>query len=137
MTQKDSINNKISAIKMYSNYLSQLSHYTNADLLNSIEARGAIERYVYLLAQATIDLAEMIIAYKNLRKPQSMSESFQILLENKIIDSNLESNLVKMVGMRNILAHAYQKVEVTYLTEVMKKSKYDIEVFIKVVENSI
>lgn len=48
--------------------------------------RGALLHYLYLLADSCIVLAELVIKYKNLRIPQSYSEAFDILGENKILD---------------------------------------------------
>lgn len=50
---------------------------------------------LYLLADSCIVLAELVIEYKNLRIPQSYSEAFDILGENKI----LEQIIIKYKGL--------------------------------------
>ena len=59
------IENKISSIQKYLKILERYKNYSREELENNIDIRGAVERYLYLVSQATIDLAEAVIAYKN------------------------------------------------------------------------
>jgi len=95
---------------------------------------GAIERYSYLAVQATIDLAEAFISYKNFRKPASMADSFYILQENKIINQNLAEQMIKMVGFRNILAHDYEELDFKILYSVLHEKISEIKKFIGIIE---
>ncbi|HMO16591.1 MAG TPA: DUF86 domain-containing protein [Oligoflexia bacterium] len=137
MTKKDSICNKISSSKKYLSYLEELAKFSTEEISKSFQIRGAVERYIYLLAQSTIDLAEMFISYKDYRKPLTMADCFHVLNENKIINENLTINLSKMVGMRNILAHAYEKVDDSYLIKILNDGKADIEEFISLIESQL
>jgi len=69
------------------------------EIKNNIDIRGAVERYLYLSAQATIDLAEALIAYKNFREPTSMAENFYILNEENFIDMELSEKMTNMVWL--------------------------------------
>ena len=110
MTNLAVIENKISAVKKYLKILARYQKYTRRELEMDIDIKGAVERYLYLMAQATIDLAEAVIAYKKFRKPQTLSEAFTILNEEKIIPKTLAEKMVGMVGFRNVIAHDYDKV---------------------------
>ena len=105
------------------------------ELASDPTIRGAVERYLYLVAQAAIDLAEALIAFKNLRKPTTLGESFDILEEADIIPSSLKENLVKMVGFRNFLAHDYEKIDYEIVVNVLHNRLGDIERFIEKARN--
>lgn len=105
------IENKISSVKKYLKILERYRNYTKEKIEDNIDIRGAVERYLYLAIQATIDLAEAVIAYRSFRKPTTMSEAFDILKEEGIIPSGLATKLVKMVGFRNIITHNYEKLD--------------------------
>lgn len=77
--------------------------------------RGALLHYLYLLADSCIVLAELVIKYKNLRIPQSYSEAFDILGENKILDPSFAYKFAKIAGFRNFLAHDYERIEVEFI----------------------
>ncbi len=134
MSNIDVIENKISAIRRYLGFLEPYKHYKAEELAPDPTVRGAVERYLYLVAQATIDLAEALIAFKDLRKPTTLGESFDILEEANIIPSALKENLVKMVGFRNILAHDYGEIDYKIVVDVLRNRLGDIEQFMEKVK---
>ena len=81
MTKINVIENKISAVRKYLKVLDRYKKFTKKEIEDNIDLKGALERYLYLVVQAVIDLSEAIIAYKNFRKPATMSEAFYILNE--------------------------------------------------------
>ncbi len=133
MTTLSIVENKISSVKKYLKILERYKNISTKEIENHLEKRGAIERYLYLVAQATIDLAETVVAYKHLRKPTTMSESFYILNEEKIIPADLTEKMVKLTGFRNIMAHDYEKIDYAVVENVLKSGLKDIEKFIKII----
>lgn len=130
MTNIVVIENKISDIRKYLKILERYKKYSKEEILNDIDIKGAVERYLYLAAQATIDLAEAVIAYKNFRKPATLGESFYILNEEGTIDTVLMEKLVKMTGFRNVIAHDYGKINYDIVYNVIHNGVVDIEEFL-------
>ncbi len=128
------IENKISQIRKYIGYLAVLKNHHKSQIENDIILRGATERYLYLISQAVIDLAEAVIAYKNFRKPATMSECFYILEEEKIINENLLEQMIKMTGFRNVLAHDYFKIDFEIVFDVLHHKIRKVEEFVKIIE---
>ena len=128
------IENKISGIQKYINILNKYQSVTKEEILNDLTLRGAVERYLYLLVQATIDLAEAVISFKGLRKPTTMRESFDILYEESIIPLELNERLIRMVGFRNILTHDYESIDYDIVYKVLKKDVEDIKWFIETIK---
>lgn len=131
------IENKISSAKKYLKILKRYHSYKKEEIEENIDIRGAVERYLYLAVQATIDLAEAVIAYKCFRKPTTMSEAFDILNEENFISPRLTAELVKMVGFRNIITHDYDKIDYDILYNVLKKGRKDIESLLKSIEKKL
>ncbi len=94
-----------------------------------------MERYLYLAAQSTIDLADAIIAYKKFRKPTTLSDSFYILNEEKIINNELTEKMIKMTGLRNTIAHDYGKLNYDIVYNTLINNLSDIDEFLKITEN--
>lgn len=130
MTNLSIIENKISLIKKYLKILERYQNYSQQELEKNIERKGSLERYLYLAIQSTIDLAEAFISFKNFRKPTTFKESFQILEEEKIIDSQLADKLVGMAGFRNIVAHDYEEINYGIVYDILQNRLKDIEEFI-------
>jgi len=137
MTNLSIIENKISSIKKYLKILERYQKYSRQELEENIERKGSLERYLYLVIQATIDLAEAFISFKNFRKPTTFKENFQILEEEKIITPELTEKLVKMVGFRNIIAHDYEEINYEIVYDVLQNRLKDIEEFISSITNKI
>ncbi len=131
MSNLEVIENKISAIKKYLKILENYKKYSLESIKKDINIRGSLERYLYLVSQATIDLAEAVIAYKELRKPTTMAESFYILEENNIINQKMLDKLVKMTGFRNVMVHDYEDIDYDIVYDVLQNKLIDIEKFIK------
>jgi uncharacterized protein YutE (UPF0331/DUF86 family) len=129
MTNLSVIENKISAARKYLKILEKYKQYSQAEIENDVDRRGAVERYLYLALQSAIDLADATIAYKNFRKPITLSESFHILEENGIIPQELAEKMVRMTGFRNVVAHDYEKLNYEIVYDVLKNKLKDIEDF--------
>lgn len=134
MTTVEVIENKISKVKEYARIISGYQKFSLNEIENDITLKGAVERYLYLLTQATIDLAEAIISYKDFRKPTTYSESFEILSEENIISHKLKEKLVKMAGFRNIIAHEYEEIDFDIIYDVLKNKLEDIDEFLNEVK---
>lgn len=128
------IENKISAARKYLKILEEFSKYSREEIEKDVNIRGAAERYLYLAVQASIDLAEALIAYKKFRKPTTLSETFHILNEEKIIDTSLTDKLASMVGFRNIITHDYGKIDYDIVYDVLHNRLEDIDRFLNIAE---
>ncbi len=135
MTSFAVIENKISSVRKYLGILERYKKYSREEIESSIDLRGALERYLYLVIQATIDLAEAVISYKNIRKPSTLSESFVILEEAGIIPSKLMESMVRMTGFRNVVAHDYEELDYDVVLDILHSNLPEIEEFSKKVGN--
>lgn len=131
MSSQALIEDKVSSIQKYLAIVKQYQHYSQAEITADVTLQGAVERYLYLLAQSTIDLAEMVIAYKKLRKPATMSESFEILQEAGVINHELCEKMIKLTGFRNIIAHDYAEVDQAIVYDVLQHKLTDVIAFIE------
>lgn len=124
------IENKKSSVLKYLKILQRYRKYSRVDIEDNIDIRGAIERYLYLAIQSAIDLAEAIIAYKDFRKPTTMTEAFYILNEEGLISDDLTKKLTKIVGFRNIVAHDYEKIDYDIVFDILRNKLKDVEKFL-------
>lgn len=137
MTNFSIIENRISSAQKYLSVLDGFKKYSKEEIEKDINLKGALERYLYLAIQSAIDLSEAVISFKELRKPSSMAENFQILEENKIINLELREELVKMTGFRNIVAHDYEKINYDIVFDVLNNRLDDIKEFISAIKKSL
>lgn len=137
MTSTNVIENQISSVKKYLEIVKRYEKYSAEEIKNDIDLRGTVERYLYLLVQSSIDLAESFVAHKKLRKPTTLSENFHILNEAGILETGLTEELVKMTGFRNVIAHDYEEVDYNIVYRVIHEGGKDIEKLLGIVEKNL
>lgn len=128
---------KISEIEKYFQMVLKYRKYNEDEIKNNDERYGALQRYLYLLCQATIDLAEAVISYYSFRLPSNYGEIFSILNENNLIDKDLTEKMIKMTGFRNILAHDYGELDFKKVYQILIKDADDIKKFVNIIKNSL
>ncbi len=135
MTDLNIIENQISQTEKYLKLLIYYQKLPREKIESDPHLRGGLERYLYLVTQSAIDLSEAIIAYKKLRKPTIMAESFEILAEEGILNYQLAQKLIRMVGFRNIIAHNYTELDYKIVFDVLHHRLQDIEEFLQSVRS--
>ena len=100
-------------------------------LKTSIEAKKIAERSIYLCSEIALDIADLVIIKKGYPKPSTYSDSIYKLGEHAIMPKAFAHKFVYIAGLRNFLAHDYQKSTVPELEKFLKSGIKDIEQFIK------
>jgi len=138
MSSREVIENKISFIQR--ELASARGAYGASaldDLVKNRMVRGSLERDLYVIAQAVIDLAEAVVAYKRFRKPTTMREAFDILAEQRVLSPEFVDRFHKIVGFRNILAHGYEAVSPAVLYDVLQNKLGEVEEFLNFIREHI
>ena len=131
MSSLSVIEAKISHIQKYLKLLSRYKGFSQKEIQENPDLKGAVERYLYLAVQATLDLGEAIISFKEFRRPGTYTDVFYILEEENFIPKSLSEKLVNMTKFRNVLAHDYEKVDFGIVYDALKNRLMDIEELIK------
>lgn len=80
-------------------------------------------------SKTCIDICNHIIRSRQLGIPQSSRNSFELVAQNKLISEDISNRLQKMVGLRNIAVHDYQKLNLDIVVAVIKNHLVDFEEF--------
>lgn len=89
--------------------------------------KDIVERNLQKIIEAFIDIGKIIIAYKGLQEPSNNREVFIILHENKLFPAEYLPLIEKMVGLRNILVHSYDRIDDTITYGILKRNLGDVE----------
>lgn len=126
------IKDKINEINEFLEQLKSIIPLSLEEYKSNIEKKAACERYVEKIVEATTDLAFVIIKIKKLKIPEDDIDAYNILLENKIINSSIATKLKNAKGMKNIISHQYGKVDDEIVFEaITKELEKDVREFIK------
>ena len=100
----------------------------------SVETKKITERSVYLCTEIALDIADVVIAMRELPKPSTYSDSIYKLGDHKIIPKSFARKFVYIAGLRNFLAHDYQIDTSNELIRFLKSGLSDIKRFINLIE---
>jgi len=65
--------------------------------------------------QASIDIANHLIAARTSRRPETYRESFEILCDEGLVPEDLADQLSDLAGFRNVLVHVYWRLNLDEL----------------------
>ena len=85
--------------------------------------------------QASIDLANVVIAKEGLGLPNTYRQSFEILSKQQVIDQTLTAKMSSMVGFRNISVHDYEQIKPAIVHSIVKNHLIDFEIFYTIILN--
>ena len=126
------ITDKIKEINEFLNQLKDIVPNSLDEYKPNLEKKAACERYVEKIVEAVTDLAFLIIKLKKFKIPEDDIDAFNILLENKIIDSSIAVKLKNAKGMKNLISHQYGKIDDEIIFEaITEELDKDIRKFIK------
>jgi uncharacterized protein YutE (UPF0331/DUF86 family) len=110
--------NKLAQIKKENPILNQYR--------NSWKDKDSAERNIQKIVEAIIDIGKMLVAEKKFREPANNREVFQILEENGIFPSGLTPLMDKMIGMRNVIVHSYNRIDDSIVFGILKENLPEI-----------
>ena len=76
-----------------------------------------------------MDIADHVVADRQLPVPQTGAETFEILAKADILSDDLGRRLGRMVGFRNILVHDYAKLDPAIVLRVLGTDLQDLQRF--------
>lgn len=80
-----------------------------------------------------IDVCRHIVSHLNLKEPESYSECFEMLTKEGIISQEYLTTIQSMIKFRNLLIHAYEKIDDNITYGIYKKHLPDIKQFVHVI----
>lgn len=116
---------KLAELDEYNSQVKEYEQITVAQYLDDWKIQRIVERTLQIMIETCLDIASHIIADKELRVPTSYSDTFKVLHEEKIVNSELFSALDKMAKFRNVVVHHYDKVDAEIVVGILKKDLKD------------
>ncbi len=83
--------------------------------------------------QISVDIGAHLIAGMEVSPPDTMGQTFDILAQGGVLNSELAGNLKKAVGFRNIAVHSYERINWSIVYNIVKFHLKDFTEFARVV----
>lgn len=99
------------------------------------DASDAVILHLWLATQIVIDLAMAACLSLKLGTPASYADAFRRLQQEHLIDDQLADRLVRAAGFRNVVAHAYNTLDMTRVDTAAQEGPADLRAFLAVLRD--
>jgi uncharacterized protein YutE (UPF0331/DUF86 family) len=132
----NSMVNQLLVERILSDINSNIHALRNADDItwdvykSDLRSRRFVERSLHIMVEAVIDVAQHVVSDENLREPSSYRDTFLVLAENGIINTEHLNIYEKMAAFRHLIVHYYERIDDEVVFGIFKKNLKDFELFI-------
>lgn len=94
------------------------------------DTSDAVVLHLWQAVQIVIDLAVSKCVQMGLGAPASYGEAFRKLAEARVIDPDLAERLTRAAGFRNVVAHAYETLDMNRVFAAAERGPTDLRAFL-------
>ncbi len=124
MTDPELISKKLALVETCVSELRRLSR--PEAIARDVRERRFVEHTLQIAIQAAIDVASHIVSDERLGEPATNRELFELLSRGGWLPQSLSETAQRMVGLRNILVHGYQAVDLEIVRDVVENHLGDL-----------
>ncbi len=101
-----------------------------AEFVASSDASDAVILHLWQAVQIVIDLALSACLQLNLGTPESYGDAFRRLAAAGLLDGKLAQRLTQAAGFRNLVAHAYEGLDMERVHRAATEGPADLRAFL-------
>ncbi len=101
-----------------------------SEFLPATDRSDAVVLHLWLAVQIVIDLAMSACVQLHLGAPATYADAFRALAAAGTVDRPLAERLVRAAGFRNLVAHAYESVDMARVYRAAESGPDDLRGFI-------
>jgi len=128
---------KTAAIERHLNRVAQRLPAGPDELVPMTDASDAVILHLWQAVQAVIDLAASACVHFRLGTPQNYGDSFQRLAAAGFLAPGLAARLTRASGFRNVVAHAYEQLDMGQVYRAAREGPADLRAFLKALAEHI
>jgi uncharacterized protein YutE (UPF0331/DUF86 family) len=127
------IGRKLAQVDSYLAQIGEYSKISRAAYERDWKTQRIVERTLQILIEMCIDIANHIISDRGFRLPTAYADTFQVLMENRVIDKRLFGKMERMAKFRNVVVHQYERIDPTIVVSILHKNLPDFKRFKKAI----
>jgi uncharacterized protein YutE (UPF0331/DUF86 family) len=108
-----------------------------AALAPSTDAADAVILHLWQAVQIAIDLAVSACLHLRLGAPGTYADAFRRLAEAGRLDPVLAGGLARAAGFRNVVAHAYERLDMARVHRAAREGPADLRAFLAALERVV
>lgn len=129
MVDRDLILRKLADLDQYVSQVSEYRGITVEDYRGDWKIQRIVERTLQLAIEVCLDIANHVIADRNLHVPTTYAEAFEVLAEAGLMDSGQRDAMIRMSGFRNLIVHEYARIDPAMVLRILREHLVDFARF--------
>jgi len=121
---------RVSAVERHLARVNAKLPATPDELQPTTDASDAVVLHLWQAVQIVIDLAVSLCVRLNLGAPASYADAFQRMAQAGHLDQGLAQRLGKAAGFRNVVAHAYEAIDLRMVYDAARQGPSDLRAFL-------
>lgn len=108
-----------------------------ADMPPATDVSDAVILHLWQATQIVIDMAMAACLWLKLGTPASYADAFRLLQKAGVVEATLAGRLVRAAGFRNIVAHAYETLDMARVHDAAKAGPVDLLAFLALLRDHV
>lgn len=122
---------RVAAVERHLARVTQCLPVRADELRPATDASDAVILHLWQAVQVVIDLAIALCVQRNHGTPSSYADAFDRLAAAGELDRSLATRLAKAAGFRNLIAHAYEKLDMARVHQAASAGPVDLRAFLR------
>jgi uncharacterized protein YutE (UPF0331/DUF86 family) len=126
----DKITRLVSEMRKAINRLKSLATLDKKSLLDDPDKIGSAKYHFVVAIESSIDICNHIISQNGYRAPEDYADTFEVLGEEGVFETEFLKVLKDMARFRNRLTHLYWEVDDGQVYEILQSRLIDFKTFL-------
>ncbi len=128
---REIIDQKLESLRRCVQRIASKSPKDAATLIADFDLQDIVSLNLSRAVQISVDIGAHLISKMNLPPPDSMGQTFDLLAQAGILNTDLATRLKKAVGFRNIAIHSYERINWEMVFTIISLHLIDFSEFAK------
>lgn len=128
---------RVAAVERHLARVAQKLPPSGAEFLPNSDASDAVILHLWQATQIVLDVALGACARLKLGTPQGYADAFVRLHKAGLIDDGLARRLAAAAGFRNVVAHAYETIDLARVHKAASEGPADLRAFLARVRDQV
>ena len=115
--------------------LEDLGKLSEAEFAADPHKVGSAKYHLIVAIEGTVDLSNHIISKNGFRTPEDYADTFRVMEEKGVFDTEFAGSLIQMARFRNRLVHIYWDIDDTEIYRIIRTRLQDIRRFLREIGN--
>ena len=115
--------------------LEDLGKLSEAEFAADPHKVGSAKYNLIVAIEGTVDLSNHIISKNRFRTPEDYADTFRVMEEKGVFDTEFTGSLIQMARFRNRLVHIYWDIDDAEIYRIIQTRLQDIRRFLREIGN--